>query len=188
MPAAGPLVYVMGPSGAGKDTLLKAARAQLEGKGFAFAHRYITRDPVPGDENFVSLSAAEFAERRAAGLFAFAWHARGVDYAIGREIFAWRDAGLTVVVSGSRADFLGGAPALAGARPVSIDASPAAIAQRLAERGRESAAQIAERIARAAEMNVEIPGIVRIDNSGDLADAIAAFVAALMKIQAAGAG
>ena len=58
-----PLVYVMGPSGAGKDTLLRAARARLEGGDVFFAHRYITRDPVPGDENFIALSPAEFEAR-----------------------------------------------------------------------------------------------------------------------------
>ena len=68
----------------------------------AFAHRYITRPADAGGENHVALSRAEFALRRAHGLFAFHWQAHGNDYGIGREIQAWRAAGLTVVVSGSR--------------------------------------------------------------------------------------
>lgn len=180
----GALVYAMGPSGAGKDTLLKAARETLEGHGFAFAHRYITRALVPDDEIFVPLSHAAFAERKAAHLFAFDWHARDIGYAIGREIDAWRLAGLTVVVSGSRAHFAGGAPGLAGAVPVLIEAAPAVLAARLAARGREPAAEIEARLARTAELDPEIPGAIRIDNSGALADAIAAFVAALKQIRA----
>jgi len=174
----------MGPSGAGKDTLLKAARATLDGHGFAFAHRYITRPLVPDDEIFVPLTQAAFAERKAANLFAFDWRARDVGYAIGSEIDAWRAAGLTVVVSGSRAHFAGGAPGRLGAVPVLIEAAPAVLAARLAARGREPFGEIAARLARTAELDPHIPGAIRIDNSGALADAVAAFVAALKRIQA----
>ena len=99
----GPLIYVMGPSGAGKDSVLERARSMLSIETpVAFAHRYITRPADVGGENHVALTRAEFALRRAHGLFAFHWHAHGNDYGIGREIEAWRAAGLSVVVSGSR--------------------------------------------------------------------------------------
>jgi ribose 1,5-bisphosphokinase len=177
----------MGPSGAGKDTLLNAARASLDGQGFAFAHRYITRPPVPGDEVFVPLTTQEFAARKAAGLFAFDWQARDVGYAIGSEIAHWRQAGLTVVVSGSRADWAAGKPAAAGAIPVLIEASSAVLAARLAARAREDATEIEARLARAAALESAIPNSVRIDNSGALDASVAAFVAALKQIQAASA-
>ncbi len=179
----GALAYVMGPSGAGKDTLLAAARARLAGERFAFAHRYITRAPVSGDENFVSLTPEEFAVRRDEGLFAFAWNARGVDYGIGYEIALWREAGLTVVVSGSRADWLGGAPARAGAVPVLVDASSDTLASRLAARGREDKAEIAARMARAGTFRLEAPGLVRIDNDGAPEAAAEALVKALRAIR-----
>jgi len=174
----------MGPSGAGKDTLLNAARAALDGEGFAFAHRYITRPPVPGDEIFVPLTKAEFAARKNAKLFAFDWQARDVSYAIGAEIALWRQAGLTVVVSGSRADWAGGKPAEAGAVPVLIEASPVILAARLAARAREDAAEIEARLIRAAALETAIPGAVRIDNSGALDAAVMDFLAALKRIQA----
>ena len=63
-----------------------------------FAHRYITRAAEAGGENHVELSPAEFGLRRTHGLFAFHWQAHGNDYGIGREIYSWRRAGLTVVV------------------------------------------------------------------------------------------
>ena len=179
----GALAYVMGPSGAGKDTLLAAARARLAGERFAFAHRYITRAPVPGDEIFVSLSPEEFAVRRDEGLFAFAWNARGVDYGIGYEIVLWREAGLTVVVSGSRADWLGGAPARAGAVPILIDARPDTLASRLAARGREDRTQIAARLARAGNFSLDVPGLVRVDNDGAPEAAADALVKALLAIR-----
>ena len=82
----GPLVYVMGPSGAGKDSVLGRARAMLSiDLPVVFAHRYITRPVDAGGENHVALSHAEFALRRAHGLFAFHWQAHGNDYGIGLE-------------------------------------------------------------------------------------------------------
>ncbi len=103
----GSLVYVMGPSGAGKDSVLSRARALLPPEApVVFAHRYITRPADTGGENHVAVTRAEFAMRRAHGLFAYHWGAHGNDYGVGREIHDWRAAGLTVVVSGSRDHFL----------------------------------------------------------------------------------
>jgi ribose 1,5-bisphosphokinase len=181
MSARGPLAYAMGPSGAGKDTLLAGARAILDPAEFAFAHRYITRPPAPNDENFVSLAPAEFAARRKAGLFAFHWRARDVDYGIGAEIEDWRAKGLCVVVSGSRADWTGGAPAAAGAVPVLISAPAALLAQRLVARGRDP--DVAERLARADAFDINTPGLIRIDNAGTVAEGVAALTAALTALR-----
>ena len=53
-----PLVYVMGPSGAGKDSVLDRARTMLSVEApVAFAHRYITRPADIGGENHVALTA-----------------------------------------------------------------------------------------------------------------------------------
>src|SRR5258708_17327817 len=96
----------MGPSGAGRDSVLGRAPAMLSiDLPVVFAHRYITRPHDIGGENHVALSPSEFALRRAHGLFAFHWQAHGNDYGIGHEIEAWRNAGLPVVVSGSREHF-----------------------------------------------------------------------------------
>ncbi|MFM7344953.1 MAG: phosphonate metabolism protein/1,5-bisphosphokinase (PRPP-forming) PhnN [Tagaea sp.] len=177
MSARGLLAYVMGPSGAGKDTLLAGARAVLDPSVWVFAHRYITRPPMPEDENFMSLSPAEFDARREAGLFAFHWRAREVDYGIGAEIETWRARGLAVVVSGSRADWRTGAPACAGAVPVLITAPPELLAARLATRGRDP--DIERRLARADEFAIDAPDTIRIDNAGTVAEGVAAFVATL---------
>lgn len=181
MTGIGGLAYVMGPSGAGKDTLLTGARAALDPAHFAFAHRYISRPPFAGDENFVSLSASEFAARRDAGLFAFHWRARDVDYGIGIEIETWRAQGLTVVVSGSRADWESGAPACAGAIPLLITAPAEILAARLNARNRDP--DIARRLARANEFSIAAANLVRIDNSGEIEDGIAALAGGLNAIR-----
>lgn len=47
------IFYVVGASGAGKDSLMQLARKQVEGRSVAFAHRYITRPADDNTENFI---------------------------------------------------------------------------------------------------------------------------------------
>jgi ribose 1,5-bisphosphokinase PhnN len=65
---------------------------------------------------------------------------------------------------------------------VLIEATPQVRAQRLAGRGRETAAEVAARLAR--EVDAAIPNAIRVDNSGALADGIARFLAALRALPA----
>ncbi|MCK6451453.1 MAG: phosphonate metabolism protein/1,5-bisphosphokinase (PRPP-forming) PhnN [Alphaproteobacteria bacterium] len=161
----------MGPSGAGKDTLLAYARQRIGEGRVLFAHRYITRPPIPGDENFIELSEEEFAERRRLGLFAMHWRANGLSYAIGAEIGLWRQTGAAVVVSGSRQHFAAALARSGGVTPVVVTARPEVIAARLAERGREDAHRIAARIGRGAAFTIDHPLCVTIDNSGSVEEA-----------------
>jgi ribose 1,5-bisphosphokinase len=164
MPA--PIVYIMGPSGAGKDTLLRFARDRLAGENVAFSHRYITRPPVPNDENYIALSEAEYRVRKAHGLFAMDWAAHDLLYGIGCEIEAWRRAGLAVVVSGSRQHFEQALMTAKDVVPVVITCAPEILARRLAQRGRESEDAIAERLRRNPAPALAHPGLVTLDNSG----------------------
>jgi ribose 1,5-bisphosphokinase len=180
----GPLVYVMGPSGAGKDSVMNRARALLPADApVLFAHRYITRPAEVGGENHVALSESEFLRRRAHGLFAFDWEAHGNRYAIGGEIQAWRTAGLTVVVSGSRAHFLRANGLDAGTHPVLITAPSERLAERLAARGRESSGAAAERLGRGEAYAVADPRLATIVNDGALEAAAQAFVSLLARLR-----
>jgi ribose 1,5-bisphosphokinase len=180
----GPLVYVMGPSGAGKDSVLERARAMLSVEApVAFAHRYITRPSDVGGENHIALSRAEFALRRAHGLFAFHWQAHGNDYGIGREIETWRAAGLTVVVSGSREHYEKLAGSGSGLHPVLITASLDKLRVRLSARGRETAAAAARRLARSDAYAVSDARLVTIVNDGALDAAAEAFVRLLATLR-----
>jgi ribose 1,5-bisphosphokinase len=180
----GPLVYVMGPSGAGKDSVLDRARAMMAGDvAVAFAHRYITRPADAGGENHVALSATEFAQRRAHGLFALHWHAHGNDYGIGTEIDVWRRAGLIVVVSGSREHFMTGTGQSADTVPVLITAPVERLQARLAQRGREGSAAVADRLRRGLAYDLDVPGLVTIVNDGTVDDAAQAFVRLLATLR-----
>ena len=175
-----PLFYVMGPSGAGKDSVLARARALLPADtSVVFAHRYITRPPEMSGENHVALSTAEFAVRRAHGLFAFHWQAHGNHYGIGREIHAWRKAGLTVVVSGSREHFQDVAGVDPETYPVLITAPIELLRNRLAARGREDQAAAARRLERSDAYDVHDPRLITITNDGPVDDAARTLVMAL---------
>lgn len=173
---SGSLVYVMGPSGSGKDSLLRHAREALTARpadlaSLCFAHRYITRPVSLDAENHIALSPAEFEARRRAGLFSLHWHSHGLDYGIGMEIEYWLAQGMTVVVNGSREHSWAARQRFAQLRAVLIDVSLATQRQRLMARGREDAVAVEARLSRTASLRGVVDGqTVLIRNEGSLAE------------------
>ncbi|PWK78399.1 ribose 1,5-bisphosphokinase [Mucilaginibacter oryzae] len=166
------LFYVIGPSGAGKDTLMNYARKQINGsENVMFAHRYITRPPFAGSENHVSLSNEEFELMKKAGMFALQWGSHGKYYGIGQEINSWLNKGFNVVVNGSR-EYL---PVARQLYPdlfvVLITAGAEVLIKRLAGRGRETPDEIAARIARTAELGENMENCFIIQNDGEIEEA-----------------
>ncbi|WP_266159914.1 phosphonate metabolism protein/1,5-bisphosphokinase (PRPP-forming) PhnN [Dyella silvatica] len=176
--SGGRLYYVMGPSGAGKDSVLSWVREHGIPQGVLCAHRYITRPAHAGGENHVALSDAEFESRALRGLFALTWQAHGLHYGIGREIEHWLHRGADVLVNGSRDAYEQARERFPALQPVLITASREAIAARLAARGRESAADIAARLARSDAYEAPQDALV-IHNDGSLAEAGAALLDAI---------
>ncbi|PLZ04185.1 phosphonate metabolism protein/1,5-bisphosphokinase (PRPP-forming) PhnN [Burkholderia sp. WAC0059] len=177
------LIYVMGPSGAGKDSLLGFARGRIAGSGVVFAHRYITREEGAG-ENHIALNAAEFDARSRHGFFALEWRSHELRYGVGIEIDQWLVLGCAVVVNGSRAYVDSALARYPRMTVVHIDAAPHVLAARLAARGRETEEQVAARLARRAPFS--LPEGVRfeaIDNSGRLDDAGQHFIDVLSRVQ-----
>ncbi|MBD8882144.1 phosphonate metabolism protein/1,5-bisphosphokinase (PRPP-forming) PhnN [Rhodanobacter sp. 7MK24] len=168
--STGRLYYVMGPSGAGKDSVLAWVREHGVPLGVLCAHRYITRPAHAGGENHIALSVAEFRSREQRGLFALTWKAHGLHYGIGSEVRHWLTRGADVLVNGSRGAYALACERFPALHPVLITASPETIALRLAARGRESEAEIAARIARLDTYPVPPDSIV-IHNDGCLAEA-----------------
>ena len=162
------LVYLMGASGSGKDTLLRLLRAGLRGdEPVLVAHRYITRDSG-ATEDALRLSVDEFARRAALGCFALRWSSHGLHYGIGIEVDTWLDGGAAVIINGSRAHLAEAHRRYPALTAVEISVDPGLLARRLAERGRESAAQIAERLRRAAQA-FRVPAgcrLLRVGNNG----------------------
>jgi ribose 1,5-bisphosphokinase len=179
---SGKLIYVSGPSGSGKDSLLRYAREQLSGQArICFAHRYITRAADAGGENHVALSPEEFAARSNSDLFALDWASNGLQYGIGSEIDHWLVKGLTVVMNGSR-EYLPQAraryPYLV---PVEIAVPQAVLRERLLARGRETAEQVEQRLQR-NDLLAQLSGKAEIiRNDGDLNQAGEALVSLILR-------
>lgn len=164
------LYYVMGASGAGKDSLIRYARAHLpDGTPVVFAHRYITRRPDAGGENHIALDHREFEVRLRYGCFAMSWQAHGRAYGIGVEIDQWYANGLSVVVSGSRAYFEDAVTRYPDLCPVLVRAPRRILRERLIARHREDEAAIAERLERAHKLDaLSHPRLIVIPNEGPL--------------------
>lgn len=182
---SGALVLVVGPSGAGKDTLIAAARERLrDDPRFAFPRRLVTRTALAEAEDHESIDHEAFARIRAEGGFALTWGAHGLGYALPRSIEALLAEGRTVVCNVSRRVVGDAMEKYPDSAVVLITAEPALRAARLAVRGREDEAGIAARLAREG---APVPEAVRpavVDNSGPVAAGVADFVAALTDIAA----
>jgi phosphonate metabolism protein PhnN/1,5-bisphosphokinase (PRPP-forming) len=178
------LVLVVGPSGAGKDTLIAAARAELGADPrFVFARRVVTRPALAAVEDHDSLTPAAFEAAERAGAFVLSWAAHGLCYGLRAELANDIAAGRVVVANGSRGMIAAARQRFPQTRVLLIEARPEIRAERLAGRGREAAAEIAERLRR--EIDMPLAGAIRIDNSGTLAAGVARFLAALRGLAAA---
>jgi len=122
---AGCLVLVVGPSGAGKDTLIAAAKAALRGNPrVVFPRRIITRSAVAALEDHESVSVEQFARMRAAGAFALDWQAHGLSYGLPATLLTDLRDGRIVVVNGSRAMVAEAGRRFAELRVLLIEAAP----------------------------------------------------------------
>jgi ribose 1,5-bisphosphokinase len=176
----GRLVYVVGPSGAGKDSIIAYARQRLGKDRHVFARRHITRPADSGGEDHIAITLSEFEQDCAAGRYALAWRGNGLGYGVGIEIDLWLQSGRHVVLNGSRGHLAMAAERYSTLLPVLIAIDPAVLRQRLSARGRESADEIDARIRRAAELGeITHSALAVVANNGPLAEAGEAFVALL---------
>lgn len=147
----GKLVLVVGPSGAGKDTLLGLARtACADDPTIVFARRVVTREASEAEDN-EQMSAEGFREAQARGAFAVHWEAHGHAYGLPRSIEDDIRAGRTVVANVSRTVIPALRHCYANVVVISVTAPADVLAERLAMRKRGSDGNIAQRLARTVE-------------------------------------
>ena len=170
----GTLFLIVGPSGAGKDTLIAAARERLR-DGYLFQQRTIARPVQPGGEVHIPDDATSFEAHESAGAFALSWRAHGTAYGIPATIAADLARGTHLVVNVSRTVVAKARAQFQPSRVVLVTASPAVLDQRLHARGREDQGGIDERLGRVAKVQAHTV----IVNDGALEPAIDAFVTAL---------
>jgi ribose 1,5-bisphosphokinase len=163
----GRLVLVVGPSGAGKDTLLSLARAASAGDfGIVFPRRVVTRAASHAEDN-VQVSPDAFAQATAQGEFAMHWEAHGHCYGVPRAIEHDIRAGRTVVVNVSRTVIDELRRAYTDVLVVLVTAPADVLAARLAMRSRDSDGPIAQRLHRAVDEAAPDVTIVNVGAASD---------------------
>jgi ribose 1,5-bisphosphokinase len=178
----GPVIAVVGPSGVGKDSLMTAL--QQADPGVLLMRRVITRAPEAGGEDYTAVSEAEFEALVQDGVFALHWAAHGLHYGILKEIETLRHGASGVLVNLSRGVLLEAQATFDDFRVLSVTARPEVLAARLAARGREDAAEVQRRLARAVKpLPAGLAEVHEIDNSGDLSAAVTTALSVLQPVR-----
>lgn len=168
----GTLVLLVGPSGSGKDSLLDWARSALATDArILFVRRCITREAGDPTEDHVALSVAAFQKAEMDGEFVISWGAHGLYYGLPASLLDHLETGGVAIANGSRKTI----PILKEQFPrlevINLTVEPEILAQRLAGRGRETEAEIKERLERTRKLQGEDlfdENTINLDNSSEL--------------------
>ena len=161
---SGALVLVVGPSGAGKDTIMRRARDRLgPGSGIVFTRRVVTRAADAAEDNEVATDET-FLEALGRGGFVLDWQAHGLRYGVPRQVCEELAQGRVVVVNVSRTVVDRARSTFDRVRIVLLTAPAEIRASRISARGRD--ADAAERLAREPLPLDELRPDLTIDNAG----------------------
>lgn len=167
------LLYLMGPSGSGKDTLLRTLQPWMRTQSVYLARRCITRPAHADnkDEAHIPVSVEHFAHLCAKDHFVMHWCSHGLHYGISRVVNVYLRRGCVVLVNGSREYLPQALQAYPHLTPVCVQVDADILRKRLAARNREQGGELAARLHRAAFPVATVPGLLTIDNSGNIHEA-----------------
>lgn len=173
----GCFIAIVGPSGAGKDTLINWLKPRLESdERVMFVRRAVTRDADGATEDHDALDREAFAAEEEAGHYAVCWEAHGLRYGIPATALHHVEQGGIAIANGSRRALGEIERVFGNLLVVSLTVDRDVLAMRLASRGRETADEIAKRLERSDEALPVKCRTVEIDNSGPVEQAGEAFL------------
>jgi len=174
---SGTLFLVIGNSGSGKDSIIKAVleRYPSDLKSIRLTQRYITRSPSEDEDN-ISISPEEFREMSKQGKFALEWHIYGLDYGVPIEIDSWLKNGHPVIVNVSRTIVKKAREIYRNLKIIFIEVPFEITLKRLKARARESGKRLEERIERAKKNQKYSDADFVVDNSEELENAVNQFL------------
>jgi len=177
------LIFVIGPSGAGKDSLLNCLRQDVADitamsdstppPPLYFAKRTITRSHDQSNEDHEVVDPSEFESLVNSDAFAMHWFANGLHYGVRHQELAPMSEGTWVMVNGSRAYLEEAKRRFPGLTVLFITAPVEVLRARLLSRGRENAEAIEARLHRLQDVVLE-PQDLCVSNGGSLADSVIA--------------
>lgn len=178
--------YIMGPSGAGKDSVISKVTEHF-GDEISRPARYITRRLARTDaEQHNVLNATVFDELAAKYCFSLAWEANGYCYGYDKQWLEDLEDGKIVLLNGSRAYWPKARQQYAEKLcPIYLDLSLQSQEKRLNQRGRESQSEIHQRISRNQEHRylVQDKGIIHLNAEQPLDMVVNDFIVLLLSHQ-----
>ncbi len=147
---SGHFFFVVGPSGAGKDSLISGVQPLLKPGAFVLARRVITRQAMADAEDHDSCSESRFLERQKNGDFLITWQAHGLHYGLPASLLQQVEQGVNVIANGSRNMIEALQSNVPSLRVIEVTAPTEVLRKRLTARNRESAQDIEQRLERAA--------------------------------------
>lgn len=183
----GIFVAVVGPSGAGKDTLLNAAARLLSDRNdVVFVRRIITRPADGITEDHDTLDDSTFETANAAGKICLTWSAHGLRYGLPRSAAENVYAGKVVIANVLRTCLSEALQVFGSLGIVEIDVRHEILKARVTARGRETMEAIGRRLSRRVGLVLPAADVnhIRIDNSGEICAATALFLKYLGSLNA----
>ncbi len=167
----GRLIAVVGPSGAGKDSVMAGLAEAVP--QMHLVRRVITRAPGLGGEDYDAATPEQFAALVRKGAFAVHWQAHGLRYGIPVSVRDKLDNGTDCLVNFSRSALADAAAIFQRFTVLNVTARPETLALRLAARARETDEEIGERLAQADKPLPAGLDILHLSNDGLLAETVA---------------
>lgn len=178
--STGRLVAVVGPSGVGKDSVMRGLHTMMPDT--YLVRRVITRAPDLGGEDYDAVTVADFEDMAENGAFAVHWRAHDLHYGIPQTVRYHLTKGSLCLANFSRKALRAAADAFPGLIVLNITAQPDTLARRLATRGRETPEEIVRRLAQADKPLPDDLEVIHLANDGPLSQTIARGVALLQPV------
>ncbi len=173
----GRLIAVVGPSGVGKDSVMRGIHEVLPETHLV--RRVITRAPELGGEVYDPVTVPQFQDMAENGAFVVHWGAHGLHYGIPVSVRYQLNKGTDCLANFSRKALRAGADAFEDFWVLNITATPETLAARLKARGRETPEDIEKRLAEAEKSLPVGLNVITLSNDGDLSQTVARAVSAL---------
>ncbi len=174
------IVLIVGPSGAGKDSLLQAGKqAFAHRQDILFIPRYVTRMPDGNEQNYY-VDQSAFLTLKQNGFFFIDWQAHGNLYGISLDPLLKKDKH-AVIISVSRTVVPNFEQVFDDVETIVVSAPDAVLRKRLEARGRESAPAMNTRLAR-MDLEVMATRLTCFNNDGPLEQMASKFVEVLENI------